>query len=314
MTITDPKARTSPAAPSTSDRTGTPYPSDPLQNPSPVTPDQGTQTQRDALAYIRSVLDTYGLGSEADWAWSEIVTGVSQTQLLQDLRQRQAYQQRFSGMKIRQDNGLPAISEGEYVSYERQAYQLMLAANMPAEFRTRDYFAQLIGVDKSINELNGTITNAYLAVTQAPPEVRQTFTDFFGVNGDAAFASYILDPSHSETSLERMANEAIVAGTGRTFGFDTGVGLAEQIVQRGLTGQARSTYQSLAQSRPLFNETVSENQDLTETQGIQAAFGLDSTAEAAVRKRMEERQAAFGGQADSNVTQQGAVGLGAARQ
>lgn len=285
----------------------------PLLDPATGLPASNEQT--DALAYIRNTLDQYGLGSEADWAWSQIVQGVGQTQLLQALRQRPAYQQRFQGMAQRQANGLPAVSEAEYIAYERQAYQLMLAAGMPEQFRTQDYIANLIGQDRSINEVQQLISNAYLAVTQAPPEVRQTFADYFGPQGDSAFASFILDGQHAAPALEQMAQQAIVGGTGRTYGFDVGQGLAEQIVQRGLTGQAPQTFGQVAAQRPLFTETVSENQDLTEQQGVSAGFGIDQTDVGKVRRRAEERAAAFGGQATGGVTtQEGAIGLGAARQ
>lgn len=280
----------------------------------PVAEATAEQEQRDALAYIRGVLDLYGLGSEADWAWSQIVAGVGQTQLLQALRQRPAYQQRFQGMALRQAAGLPAISEGEYISYERQAYQLMQAAGMPEEFRTQDYLARLIGQDRSINELNQSISNAYLAVTQAPPEVRQTFGEYFGPQGDQAFASFILDGDYSGAALERMAQQAIVGGTGQTYGFQVGQGLAEQIVQRGLTGTARQSFEQLASQRSLFTETVSEAQDITETQGIEAAFGVDQNEVERMRRRQESRAAAFGGTGGGIITQEGAIGLGQAQQ
>jgi hypothetical protein len=296
-----------------------PVPPGPIAPVTPVTPTLPTglppsDEQRDALAYIRNVLDQYGLGSEADWAWSQIVEGVGQTQLLQALRQRDTYKQRFSGMAQRQANGLPAISEAEYIQYERQAYQLMLAAGLPEEFRSQDYLSRLIGQDRSINELQQNIANAYLAVTQAPPEVRQTFGQYFGPQSDQAFAAFILDGEHAAPALESMANQAIVGGTGQQYGFNVGQGLAEQIVQRGMTGQARQTFEQIASQRSLFRETVSEAEDITEEQGVQAGFGTAQSEVGRIRRRQEQRAAEFGGTAGGVVTQEGAIGLGAARQ
>lgn len=276
-------------------------------------PSTASQDQLDAIARIRSVLGTYDLDSEADWAWSEIVNGVSETQFFQDLRQRDAYKTRFSGMADRQAAGLPAISPGEYITYERQAYQLMLAAGMPPEFRTREYFAKLIGQDRSINELSSSITNAYLAVAQAPPAVRQSFAEYFGGDGgDRALAAMILDGEHSGAALDRMAQEAVVGGTASAFGFHVGQGLAEQIVQRGLAAQAPSAFGQAGDQRALATETIGEaNQpDLTNDDIIASSFGLDQASKDAVRKRQETRAAAFGGRNDSLLTQQGDLSLG----
>lgn len=281
----------------------------------PTDPNAPTEgEQRDAMAYIREVLTEMGLESEADWAWSQIVEGVGQAQLLQMLRQRDAYKQRFAGLEILRQNGLPAISERDYINQERGLYQLMLAAGMPEEYRTQEYFARVIGKGKSVDEVKATIQNAYLAVTQAPPEVRQTFWDFYGTQGDQAFAALMLDPDQSQVALERMAQTAIVGGTARQYGFQVGRGFAEQVVSRGLTGEARRNFENVQRNRWLFDETISERQDLTTTQGIEAAFGMNADAEEAINRRVERRAADFGGAGQAVRTDRGIIGLGAARQ
>lgn len=278
--------------------------------------DPGSQEKQDAFAYIKDVLGRYGLASEAQWAWDLIVDGVSEIELLQRLRERPAYKARFQGMELRRDNGLAPITEAEYIAYERQVGQLMFAAGLPSEFRSQDYLARLIGMDRSINEVSALITNAYLAVTQAPMEVRETFGQWFGPRSDSALAAFILDGEYGAAALETMAAQANVGGAAMHYGFsDFGIGLAEEIVSRGVNAlQAWQTLDELAQRRALFAETVSETEDLTETQGVKAAFSLDTEAEQAVQRRMDEREAAFSGTGDVLLTEEGAVGLGAARQ
>jgi hypothetical protein len=209
---------------------------------------------------------------------------------------------------------LNPIDEETYLALERQYNQLFRAASFPDEFSGRDYMAQLIGADKSPNEVNSLIQNGYLAVTQAPPAVRQAFGQFFGVYGDSALAALILDPDMSETALSRMAATAGVAGTGADYGFAFDRGLAEEVVSRGLQQNARQTYAQVAQARPLFTETATEGTDLTESQGLEAAFGYNADAQQAVARRAQERQAAFGGRSQTAVTERGAIGLGEARQ
>ncbi|MBM4407751.1 MAG: hypothetical protein FJ038_03920 [Chloroflexi bacterium] len=272
-----------------------------------------TQQQLDARALIEDVLARYDLGSEAQWAWDLIIQGVGQVQLLQELREREAYQTRFAGMALRREQGRAAISEGEYIAWERQAEQLGRAAGLPEEFFTREFFAQQIGYDRSINELSAIYTNAYKAVVEAPPEVRAAFNEFTGVMGDAAFAAYLLDPERSVAGIERMAQKAIVSGNAATFGFEVGEGLADQIVSRGIQGgQALQAFQQINDRRDYFRETVSDTQDVTATEAIEAQFGTDPDANRVVNRRLEERQAAFGGGASSVATDQGARGLGAA--
>lgn len=144
--------------------------------------------------------------------------------------------------------------------------------------------------------------------------LRDTFAEFYGVNGDAAFASFMLDSDTAQVALERMARTAIVGGTGRQYGFSTGQGMAEEIVKRGLGNQARSTFERVASQRPLFTETITETDDVTETEGLEAGFMLDQDAQKRVQRRQQERVAAFSGDAETFISQAGAVGLGAARQ
>ena len=111
-TNTDTKPWSSPTLdPNLVDTTPTDLPiAPPVGTPPPAPAPVNEMDQRDALAYIKEVLETYGLGSEADWAWEEIISGKGKEQIFQDLRQRDAYKARFSGMQIRRDNGLAAIS------------------------------------------------------------------------------------------------------------------------------------------------------------------------------------------------------------
>lgn len=285
-----------------------------------------TAPTQDAGAYLNTVLAEYGLSSEGSWAWDQIVAGASPTQILQDLRQRPAYQDRFQGMALRQAAGLPAVSESEYIALERGYRQTMAAANMPSSFYdSPSDFAKLIGSDVSVNEVQSRVQNAYLAVTQAPAEVRQTFSDYFGVNGDSAFAAYVLDPNKAEGVLLQQAQQALIGGTAKTFGLSIGLPLAEQLVATGLggqpfvsggvPGQARAGFQAIANQNPLYKETVSETKDLrANVEGVKAQFGLDQQAALDVKKRQEQRAADFSGTAQGVVTGTGAIGVGTAGQ
>lgn len=267
---------------------------------------------QDALAALRSLLEYYDLPTEVDWAWGELVAGSTQTQVLQALRQRDAYLTRFAGMAKRQAAGLTPIDEGTYLTLERQYRQIFQSAGFPREYMDSTYLSDLIGFDRSPDEVRSIVTDAYVKVTQAPPEVRQAWGAFFGAWGDSAFAAMMVDPDMSETALVRMANEAYVGGIGETFGFDANFAFAEQVAARGLQNNAAQFYGQAAQRRGYATETISEQQDLTEGDLLQASFGLNDTSIEAFRKRQAQRQAAFAGNVGTNVDQSGVLGLGAA--
>lgn len=291
-----------------------PQPPPPLAQP---TPDSLTDYQRDALSYVQNVLDEYDLGELSTWAWEQIVGGSSPEMLIQSMREQQAFKDRFSGMEIRKELGLPAISPAEYISYERYAAGLMREANMPAEFwDQRQDFALLIGNDVSLNELNSRIANSYSRVARAPQVVRDVFAEWFGPNGPSALAAFFLDPDRAGLILDKMVTQAEIGGYGRTFGLNLSSGRAADIASRGIGAQeAQRGFQVLEPESSYFNETITESEDLTlEKEGVGATFGLEGESAAKVRRRKDERAAEFAGVGGGGVTQQGAVGLGSARR
>lgn len=273
-----------------------------------------TNVNQDARDYIYALLSDYGLGGEAGWAWEELVNGQTQDQVSQSLRKRPAYQIRFQGLAIRAQKGLSAISESEYINYERNAYQLMREAGMPPGFYDDPAdFANLIGNDVSINEVNQRITNSYGRVAQAPQSVRDAFAEFYGANGDSALAAFFLDPDRAQPLLERAAAAAEVGGIGADFGFGLDKSTAEQVGGMGLSSSAiREGIATLGQGKSYFDETISERDDLrAETTGVKAAFGIDGESADAFRNRRDRRAAEFGGTEGAYATQQGVLGAGA---
>ena len=292
----------------------------PPENEAQPQPPAVADYQLDAQAYIDAVLNTYDLGGLSSKAWEQIVNGTADSpeRLIQWLRDQQEYKDRFKGMAIRQSKGLAAISEGEYISYERQAFQLMRDAGMPPEFWDQhDDFANLIGADLSINELNSRIANGFLKVTRAPQEVRDAFSYFYGASGDAALASIFLDADQAGVALEKMANAAEIGGYGRTFSFDITKDTAEGLSVRNVSAdEAQRGFAQLDLERGYYDETITEGLDLTaENEGVGATFQTDDESAAKVRKRKEQREAAFSGSPGAGgVTPQGAVGLGSSRR
>lgn len=278
----------------------------------------GTADQDDAYARITDTLSLYGLGSLAQWAWNEILSGRSMDGVLLDMQQTPEFKQRFPAIEQRQKAGLPPISPADYINYENQAYQLMRAAGLPAGFYDQhEDFTNFIAKDVSISELNDRINQGYELVVQADPNVRKAFGDFFGPSGDAAMAAVFLDPDAALPVLEQEAQAALFAGTGTNFGFAIGKDLAMRVAANNLPSyQVRAGFDTLAGEKNLFENTVGEQNagsNLTEDQGITATFGVGddvAAAKAAMLRRHQQRLAEFAGGGGAVVTGHGVRGLG----
>ncbi len=277
--------------------------------PPPLPPPAGpTEAMTDARDYIDGILSEYGIGGLSDWAWEQIVDGASIDRIIQSLRQQPLYQQRFGGMLLRQEQGLPAISESEYIAFERQAFQLMRSYGLPEGFYDQpEDFVAMIGNDLSLNELNQRISNGFARVTQnAPPEVLDAFARMYGTNGVAELAALYLDPDRQMPRLLEQAQSAEFAGYGDLYGFDASRDEAERVGRLGLsTQEIRRGVDTLAEANPFFEETVSEDTDLrAESEGADYVFAGGPGSDA-VRRRIDERRAAFGGTVNPQTDNQG---------
>jgi len=282
------------------------------------TPTAGiTQDQTDARAIINQYLQQAGLSSLADWAWGEITKGATAQQVELDLYQQPTFKTRFPAIFDRQAKGLPPLSVADYLNYEDSATQLFRAAGIPTS--VVDINAELAN-DVSFNELQSKVQDSYLKVTQSPPAVRDAFNQFYGPNGDAALATYFLDPTKASSALQQQADIAQVAGLAWQNGINIDQNKASEINSTIPTtnvsrlNNLNQGFQTINQQAPLFQETLGEHNDLTAAnQGVNAQFGLDATSASDLQKRLQGRVSAAKGQTGVLSSQQGFVGLGSAK-
>ena len=275
-----------------------------------------TGTTADANAILQQTLNQYGLGSMSQWAWNEITNGSSADQVLNDLYQTPQFAQRFPGIIARQNAGLPPISPSDYIAYEDQAKQLENQYGLPQGMLSDpNRLGTLIGQDVSMSELTDRVQNGYAAVQYAPPQVRQAFTQMFGVNGDGALAAHFLDTTQASKLLEQQATAAQISGQATIGGINMDTGHAMQLAQLGLTSSSvGSGLQDLQQKSSLYNAQVNETPNLSiGTQGVEAEFGLSGSATQQVLQREQERQAQFQGGGAAASDSYGAEGIGKAR-
>jgi hypothetical protein len=267
---------------------------------------------RDARGYLEALLTTYGLESLTGWAIEQIREGNSPDMVMQLMRERQEFRDRFPAIFAREEAGLTPISPAEYVEYERAAQRMFRAAGLPGEFWSdRDVVTGLLTADVSVQELSQRVSLAFDRVASAPEAVRREFEGMFGAFGDAALATFFLDPDRSMPALERAAASAEYAGAGAMFGFSV-ASRAQDAARMGFTfDSALAGFRQAAQLRPLVDRQLAwERGELDQDDLLDAVFGVSDGD--ALRRRQEGRLSAFQGGARPMLGEQGALQAGTA--
>lgn len=273
-----------------------------------------SSADKSAMAYLTNLLRKYGLDSLAGWAMDQLKSGASQDEIIQSLRDQPEYKTRFAGMGMRATNGLGAMSEDEYIATEGSIEDYMQRAGITG-YRTPGELAPLIGNFANVGQVADRIQNGFQKVAQAPPEVRQEFARWFGADGDAALATYFLDPSKAEPELIKQANVAQIGGTGLRQGLDVSQQMAGSLADMGMsTQQIQGGFAQAGTLAGLQSQTVDEASaqaaGLTADQIAGGTFGSTGTDQKAVKNKLDSRAADFAtkGTALSSVTT-GAIGL-----
>ena len=258
-------------------------------------------------------------GTPGGWLWDQITNGIDSADALQiALEQTQEFKSRYGiigEMRQRAAAGEPVLvpTVGQVREYEDTTAKIMRQAGLPTWFY--DSFTDMQDLMRkglSPVEVEQRLGTAYERVQSTDPEISAAFTEFYGVGqGDAALASYYLDPTRTQTSLEKASRAAYTAGKGKTMGIDIDQTVAERMAS--LPKTEGGIYQDLTdvnKMKPLYTEGITETKDLTTGSGIDAVSFGDGEANADLQRRILERQAnersSSGGAA---VTQRGVVGL-----
>jgi len=313
-----PAAPETPAAP-------TPVPE---QQPPPPTPPQdatGRYLFDSLAAWLRDMglsdlFSTTADGTPTGWLWEKIQGGIDTTAELQvAVEGTDAWRSRFQAIVQQREaaaRGEPVrvMSANEVIQYEQTAAQLLRSAGMPSWFYdSYQDFVPLMTGQVSVAELQSRIDRSLGMVTEAPPEVRDAFAEFYGANGDAALAAFFLDPNRTVSSLDRAARTAFTAGTARNFGLEVDKARAERIAQTPLSEAA--IYQQLgdtAKLEPLSRSGFGEGSTLSDGQLLDATFFGDPAARREMERRLGMRQSTNSNSVGGALLTQRGVGVGTA--
>lgn len=271
----------------------------------------GDRANRDAYARLQAVLDEYGLGSLAATVQQWLVQGLSESEIVQQMRDTNEFKTRFPAIEERRKKGLAAISPGEYVAYERQARQMMRAAGIPEGFYDgNDDFQTFLVNDLSLAELGGRVTLAANAAFKMPKEDLDALAQW-GM-GPGELTAFWLNPDKAQPLLERKYAAAQLAGVSTRTGWGS---LNEQratdLATMGVTAaQAEQGFGALAGSRELFQSLDRTEDTIGEDEQLAATFGGNSDVQRRFEQRRRKRQATFESGGSFASGQGGIAGLG----
>jgi hypothetical protein len=242
-----------------------------------------------------------------------MIKGASELEIVQEIRGSTQYATRFPGMAARAAAGMPAISEAEYIDLERNYRNLMRTSGIEERFyQDPKRFGELIAGDVSAAELQSRVALAEEAASSADPEVVRQLEEFYGIDR-AKLVEYYLDPEEAVNLFEeerRLAAAGLSAAAIGTVGQGFTQSVAERLEQENI--QRREVQQRLGQRIGLTDRLLGEEEALTASEIAEAEFGLDAEAVAEMRRRREERTAAFSGAGGVLTTRGGITGLGVA--
>ena len=254
----------------------------------------------------------YGLGALVAPLQALIVEGLSSAEFTLRLRDTDAYKKRFAANQARIQKGLRALSEAEYISLEDQYQDVMRRYGLPDTYYTRgdmgrqEGFEKFIGGDVSPVELEDRIQTAQNRVTNAPSQVRDALSQFYGAElGNGDILAYVLDPDRTLPDIKRKVTAAEIGAGAAMAGLGAGRARAEELGRFGVTGeQARQGFATIAEFLPSAQKLsdIYRKQglgDFTQATAEQEVFGIAGAAEAGRKRRKltELEQAQFAGSA-----------------
>lgn len=253
-------------------------------------------TQNNALGSLNDYLQQFGLNTPdmqstiKNW----IVNGYDSDRVKLEIPNLPDFQKAFPEYQAAIKAGNP-MTPADILNYRSTVTSLMKNAGLPSGFYDQpDDFVNLISSNLSPAELQTRIQDGYAKVNDAPQAVKDTFNQYFGVNGDNMLASFFLDPTRGTDAINKAVQTASIGGQATQAGLDITQDQAANVAAQGFSEYTlRSGIQQAAQQEGLANESVSESNDLTGGDVLNQALGIAGTQ--AVARRQQERSAAFAG-------------------
>lgn len=267
---------------------------------------QQAQEEQNVIAIVTALFKEYGLESLTPKIIEYVKAGYGADAIGVLLRDTPEYKARFPAMASLMAKKR-AISEAEYIAYERTAAQLEKQYGLPSGM-VMGNVTRLLENEVSATELNDRIILASSASVQAPEEFKRTLQQYYNI-GTGGLAAYFLDPAVAAPLLEKQFVSAQIG----TEAVRQGVGLdvygAQNLQSLGITQEtARQGFQTVARDIGL---TAGRGDVVTQGELIGGTFG-DQQQQTAIERARQARLGRFGAGGEFMTEQRGVTGLASA--
>jgi hypothetical protein len=268
-----------------------------------------------AIDDLHRMLDQYGLGILANWAWSRWQEGASIDQILIELYDRPEFNAVYPEYKQLAAKGR-AYSVAELAAYRKAAVGLMRSYGIPTQFYDQpEDLARLAAAEVSIAELSQRVSAAAELVYSLPSTVRDEMNRLWGIR-EGDLMAFWLDPDRSEPIIRQQYTAAQAGAAAKLTGFGE---LTREEARRAATaGLDLAAYESkfanLGLQRELFAKTAMGEEEITRAEQLGAAFESNTEAVRKIERRREQRKAEFAAGGGYSATREGFVGTGVANQ
>lgn len=278
-------------------QSGTPAPTTPPDNSLLGQLEGMPGQERDAYAALKTLFDSYNLGSLAPTILRYLQDGFGADTITVLLQQTPEYKARFAGNAARTAQGLQVLTPAEYLSTEASYKQLLRASGMDSSFNTPAKFAEWIGNDVSPNELQERVNLASQATAQAPPALTQYFASLGIHAGD--LAGYFLNDQKPLPQLQLKLQQAQIGAAGIQNNLNISAADSQRYAQQGVTyQQAQSAYQRIADILPTAQglSQIYKRQAPVNQQTLESEFlGQSGQAQLSRERLGQQETAAFSG-------------------
>ena len=267
-----------------------------------------TNARNSLIQSITGLFAEYGLASLYNTIVGYVQQGYSPDAIAIMLRQTPEYKQRFPAMAALSAKG-KAITEGEYIAYERKAEGLERAYGLPRGMLGTDTITNLLTNEVSADELESRVTMAAGGAFQTSQEVKDTFARYYGI-GSGGLTAYFLDPEKALPLLERQYVSSQIGAEASMQDVTVQAMTSEQLYEAGVTReQAREGFSQVARLGAL---TQGKGDVVNQEQLISGTFQNNEQALASIERAARGRTARFQEGGGFATSQQGVSGLGTA--
>jgi hypothetical protein len=268
---------------------------------------QEDQRRQNATAVMKGVLTEYGMTALYDRVVGFIKDGYEPDAIMVLIRTTPEYKQRFPAMEALARKGR-AMSEGAYIEYERTASGLERRYGIP-EGMLMNSVTDLLTNEVSAAELNDRVLLASAAAIQAPDDIKNTFSQYYGID-TGGLTAYFLDPDKATPLLEKQYSSSIIGTEAARQGIGIDVFGAENLASLGITQEeARQGFGRVQASSAL---TQGRGDVVTQQQLISGTFAQDEQSLQAIERAARGRAGRFQEGGGFTETAQGVSGLGTA--